>query len=202
METAFAGEVRSYGGDTVYLSVVDRDHNMVSLIQSNYMNFGSGYDETEQGSSCKTGQICSVLIPSTLMWPTAASGPAYHFPAFLEMDGRRVAFGIQGGWNQPLAHAQFVSNLVDHGMNLQAAIEAPRFTKLTFDGRDAKIESRIDQLTQASLQQRGHLLEVEGAFSEAMEVAKAVMHDQSTGVHHGASDPRKDGAAIPEPLLR
>ena len=57
----------------------------------------------------------------------------------------RIAFGIMGGWNQAQAHAQFVSNVVDHGMNIQAALEEPRFTKLTFEGCDVQIESRVPE---------------------------------------------------------
>ena len=64
-------------------------------------------------------------------------------PAFMSKDEVRIAFGIMGGWNQSQAHAQFVSNVVDHRMNIQAALEAPRFTKQTFEGTDVEMESRI-----------------------------------------------------------
>ena len=64
-------------------------------------------------------------------------------PAFMEKDNMHIGFGIMGGLNQAQAHAQFVSNIVDHGMNIQMALEAPRFTKLTFGGCDVSIENRI-----------------------------------------------------------
>src|SRR5207248_6461222 len=64
-------------------------------------------------------------------------------PAFMQKGETRIGFGIMGGWNQSQAHAQFVSNIVDFGMNIQAALEAARFTKLSFDGCDVAVESRV-----------------------------------------------------------
>jgi gamma-glutamyltranspeptidase/glutathione hydrolase len=113
----------------------------------------------------------------------------------------RIAFGIMGGWNQAQAHAQFVSNIVDHGMNIQAALEAARFTKRTFGGCDVQIEARIPEHVRAELHALGHELHVRGAYSSQMGGGQAVARDFATGVNFGASDPRKDGAAIPEPLL-
>jgi gamma-glutamyltranspeptidase/glutathione hydrolase len=111
-----------------------------------------------------------------------------------------VAFGIMGGWNQAQAHAQFVSNVVDHGMNVQAALEAARFTKLTFAGRDVIVENRIPDRVREQLALRGHELDVHGAFSSMVGGGQSVMCQASTGVKGGGSDPRKDGAAIPEPM--
>ncbi len=105
-----------------------------------------------------------------------------------------------GGWNQSQAHAQFVSNVVDHGMNIQAALEAPRFTKLSFDGNDVAIERRISADAQRDLAARGHELQVEGDFCSFMGGGQAVM--RRDGVNYGASDPRKDGAAVPEPVTK
>src|SRR6185436_15015785 len=68
-------------------------------------------------------------------------------PAFMTKGDVKIAFGIMGGWNQSQAHAQFVANVVDHKMNIQAALEAPRFTKLTFEGCDVEIEDRIPAAT-------------------------------------------------------
>ena len=112
-----------------------------------------------------------------------------------------VAFGIMGGWNQSQAHVQFVSNVVDHGMNIQAALEAARVTKLTFAGCDVIMESRVpasvrDALSRQGTRDRsaGHVLEPGRRRSERHARLRA-------GVNYGASDPRKDGAAIPEPFL-
>src|SRR5439155_18255542 len=66
-------------------------------------------------------------------------------PAFLHKDSVHIGFGIMGGWNQAQAHAQFVSNVVDFGMNIQAALESPRFTKMTFGGLDVAMEPRIPE---------------------------------------------------------
>jgi gamma-glutamyltranspeptidase/glutathione hydrolase len=110
-----------------------------------------------------------------------------------------IGFGIMGGLNQSQAHAQFVSNIVDHGMNIQAALEAPRFTKLTFGGCDVSVENRIPLDVRERLMGRGHELQVLGDFSSQMGGGQAVVRDTRTGVNFAASSPRKDGAAIPEP---
>jgi len=122
-------------------------------------------------------------------------------PAFMRKDELSVGFGIMGGWNQSQAHAQFVSNVVDHGMNIQAALEAPRFTKLTFEGCDLTMEDRVPASVRVALSLKGHEITVQGAYSSMVGGGQAVMRDTAAGVNYGASDPRKDGAAIPEPLL-
>ena len=101
-----------------------------------------------------------------------------------------------GGWNQSQAHAQFVSNVVDHGMNIQASLEAARFTKLSFDGRDVAVERRVPDAVRRGLSARGHDIEVQGDFCSFMGGGQAVMRKDA--VNYGASDPRKDGAAVPE----
>ena len=100
-----------------------------------------------------------------------------------------------GGWNQSQAHAQFVSNIVDHGMNIQAALEAARFTKLSFEGKDVALEGRIPADVQRDLAARGHELEVEGDYCSLMGGGQAVA--RRDGVNYGASDPRKDGVRRP-----
>jgi len=88
---------------------------------------------------------------------------------------------------------------VDYGMNIQAAMEAPRFTNPSFGGCAFSIEDRVPAPVRDSLIQKGHKLTLHGDFSDAMGGGQAVLHDSATGVNYGASDPRKDGAAIPEP---
>jgi gamma-glutamyltranspeptidase/glutathione hydrolase len=109
----------------------------------------------------------------------------------------KIGFGIMGGWNQAQAHAQFVSNIVDHGFNIQQAMEAPRFTKLTFEGCDVMIESRVDEDVRDELSTLGHHVSVQIPYSSRVGGGQAVMRD-GKGVNFGASDPRKDGAALPE----
>ena len=83
-------------------------------------------------------------------------------PAFMEKGDLHVGFGIMGGSNQAQAHAQFVSNVVDHGMNFQAALEAPRFTKLQPGGCEVMIESRVPEEVRKALAGKGHILDRPG----------------------------------------
>ena len=122
----------------------------------------------------------------------------------MEKDDTHIGFGIMGGANQPLAHAQFVSNFVDYGMNIQAAVEAPRFTIADTKepiGCRLFIESRVKPDVVESLRQKGHNLTVRAEYSNTMGRGQAVMHNSASGMNFGASDPRADGWAEPEPLL-
>jgi gamma-glutamyltranspeptidase/glutathione hydrolase len=188
-------------GDTTYLSVVDRDGNMVSLIQSNYSSFGSGVVADGTGFVLQNRGGLFSLDPKS---PNVLAGhkrPLHTIiPGFMTRGQERIAFGIMGGFNQAQAHAQFVSNVADRGMNIQAAMEAPRFTKYTFTGCDVQMEDRFPAEIRAVLTQRGHQIALEGSFSQAVGGGQAVRRDFSTGVNYGASDPRKDGEAIPEPI--
>lgn len=195
------GKPPRVGPDTTYLCAVDRDGNMVSLIQSNYMGFGTGIVADGTGFSL---QNRGALFTLEADHSNALAGRKRPFhtiiPGFMEKGDVRIAFGIMGGFNQAQAHAQFVSNVVDHRMNIQAALEAPRFTKLSFKGRDVMVESRLPARTREELEARGHVLQVRGEFSDRVGGGQAVMRDFAAGVNYGGSDPRKDGAAIPEPL--
>jgi gamma-glutamyltranspeptidase/glutathione hydrolase len=187
------------GGDTIYLSTVDRDGNMVSLIQSNYENFGSGL--VAQGTGFvmhDRGALFNLIAGS----PNELAGhrrPLHTIiPAFMEKGDVRIAFGIMGGWNQAQAHAQFVSHVVDFKQNIQLAMETTRFTKATFGGCDVELENRIPGNVRAELEGKGHVLEMHNGWSNRFGGGQAVMRDFATKVNYGASDPRKDGAAIPE----
>jgi gamma-glutamyltranspeptidase/glutathione hydrolase len=193
-----AGELPP-GGDTTYLTVVDREGNMVSLIQSNYSAFGSGIVPAGSGFPLHNrGGLFQLDVGS----PNALAGrkrPLHTIiPAFAQKGDLRVAFGIMGGWNQSQAHAQFVTNLVDFKMNIQAALEAPRFTKYTFSGCDVRMESRFSQKVRDELTARGHRIDLEGVFSSAVGGGQVVFRDFAAGVNYGASDPRKDGQAVAE----
>jgi len=194
-----AGTPAPPGGDTIYLSVVDREGNMVSLIQSNYQGFGSGLVADGTGFALQNRGALFSLDPAS---PNALAGRkrSLHtiIPAFMQKGNVRIAFGIMGGWNQSQAHAQFVANVVDFKMNIQAALEAPRFTKLTFEGCDVQMEGRIPGNARAELEAKGHKIQGRGAFSSEMGGGQAVLRDFSTDVNYGASDPRKDGEAIPQ----
>jgi gamma-glutamyltranspeptidase/glutathione hydrolase len=197
-----AGTLPAKGSDTTYLAVVDRDGNMVSLIQSNFANFGSGLVPEGTGFAL---QNRGGLFTFDAAHPNALAPrkrPLHTIiPGFMANADVRVAFGIMGGWNQSQAHAQFVSNVVDHGMNIQAALEAARVTKLTFTGNDVIAESRVPESVLRELEQKGHEIERHGAFSSLVGGGQSVLRDFAAGVNYGASDPRKDGGAIPEPFL-
>jgi gamma-glutamyltranspeptidase/glutathione hydrolase len=195
-----SGQPPKIGPDTTYLCVVDSDGNMVSYIQSNYQLFGSCLVADGTGFALQNrGGLFSLDRKS----PNLLAGhkrPLHTIiPGFMTRGDIRIAFGIVGGLNQPQAHAQFVSDIVDHKMNIQAALEAPRFAKLTFDGYDVLMERRIPASVRAELEKKGHQIELRGDFTALAGGGQAVMRDFAAGVNYGASDPRKDGAAIPEP---
>src|SRR6202171_160799 len=193
-----AGELRG-GKETTYLSVVDREGNMVSLIQSNYNAFGSGIVAAGTGFVLHDRGGLFTLDPAS---PNALAGhkrPLHTIiPAFAQRGDTRLAFGIMGGWNQSQAHAQFIADISDFNMNIQAALEAPRFTKLTFAGCDVIMENRFSGGVRKELAAAGHKIELKGTFSSVVGGGQAVQRDFATGVNYGASDARKDGEAVPE----
>jgi gamma-glutamyltranspeptidase/glutathione hydrolase len=194
-----AGNPPPVGTDTTYLCVVDSEGNMVSYIQSNYSSFGSGLVPPGAGFALQNRGALFTLDASSPNVLAGRKRPLHTIiPAFMSKGQMRIAFGIMGGWNQSQAHAQFVSDIVDHKMNIQAAMEAPRFTKITFEGCDVEIEDRVPASIRDELTAKGHKLKVHPGFSAEVGGGQAVMRDFSVGINYGASDPRKDGAAIPE----
>jgi gamma-glutamyltranspeptidase / glutathione hydrolase len=187
-------------GDTTYLSAVDREGNIASLIQSNYIGFGSGVTVRGMGFVLQSRGALFSLDPKH---PNALAPRKRPFhtiiPAFMERGDQHIGFGIMGGANQPLAHAQFVSNVVDYGMNIQAALENARFTVGERVGRSILLESRVKPEVVQQLAAMGHNLEGVGDFSTSMGRGQAVLHDSRAKVNYGASDARADGAAAPEP---
>ena len=187
------------GSDTTYLSVVDREGNILSFIQSNYAEFGSGITVPGMGFALQNRGALFSFNPAS---PDALAGHKRPFhtiiPAFMEHGDQHIGFGIMGGMNQPLAHAQFVSNVVDYKMNVQAALEEARFTVNSKLGCNIVIESRVTPDSIEQLTKMGHILEVRKEYSTTMGRGQAVLHNSATKVNYGASDPRADGAAIPE----
>ncbi len=192
------GVTDAQGNDTIYMSVVDKDGNIVSLIQSNYSGFGSGLVPPGTGFMLQNrGGLFALRKgqPNTL---APRKRPLHTIiPAFMEKGETKIGFGIMGGWNQGQAHAQFVSNIVDYGFTIQQALEAGRFTKGSFEGCDVDIEALVPEATRAALSARGHVLEVATPRSGTFGYGQAVMNGPG-GVHFGASEPRHDGAAIPQ----
>ncbi len=192
------------GGDTIYMSVIDKDGNIVSLIQSNYSGFGSGLVPKGAGFMLHNRGALFTMEPGRPNTLGPRKRPLHTIiPAFMEKDGVRIGFGIMGGWNQSQAHAQFVANIADFGMTIQEALEAGRFTKGSFDGCDLDMEALVSESVRAELAKRGHEIEVAAPRSGTFGFGQAVMSNPE-GVHFGASEPRHDGAAIPEapPVFR
>ena len=190
--------------DTTYLAAVDKDGNIASLIQSNYDAFGSGVAVKGRGFVLQDRGGLFVLDPSH---PNALAPRKRPFhtiiPAFMEQGDVHIGFGIMGGANQPLAHAQFVSNFVDYGMNIQAALSEPRFTVRPTEqgiGCDIIIESRVPAETLTELEKKGHKFKVRKEYSTAMGRGQVVLHNSKSNVNFAASDPRADGSAEPEPV--
>jgi gamma-glutamyltranspeptidase/glutathione hydrolase len=196
-----SAELKKQASDTTYLSVVDRDGNIVSFIQSNAGAFGGGLmapgtgfplQNRGEGFSLQPGRP-NTLRPRTRPLHTI-------IPAYMTNGQRRIAFGIMGGFNQAQAHAQFVSNIVDFGMNIQAALEAARFTKRDFGGCDVWMENGISADVIAGLRAQGHVITVLPRYDQSMGRGNAVEVDAGKPVHLGATDPRADGEAVAEEI--
>ena len=177
--------------DTVYLTVVDRDRMAVSLIYSTFWGFGSGIASEKFGILFQNRGICFNLTEGH---PNEAAGGkrSLHtiIPAMLRRDGRVIMpFGVMGGSYQPMGHAQVVSNHLDHGMDLQEAIEAPRL--MPEEGL-LKMERGYPEATMKALAAMGHRVTVPDG---PLGGGQAILIDHARGILQGASDPRKDGYA-------
>ncbi|HEX4231229.1 MAG TPA: gamma-glutamyltransferase [Bryobacteraceae bacterium] len=190
------------GSNTTYLTVVDKDGNIASWIQSVFGYFGSRVTVEGMGFELQNRGAGFTLDPKS---PNVLAGGKRPFhtiiPAFMERGDEHIGFGIMGGAVQPLAHAQFVSNYVDYHMNLQEALEAPRFSKNGANGCEVSIESRVPLATLQELSQRGHLIRIERAYVEGMGRGQAILHNSKTKTNYAASSPRADGEAIPAPIV-
>jgi gamma-glutamyltranspeptidase/glutathione hydrolase len=191
-------KLNAMGRDTTYLTAIDQDGNIVSLIQSNYASFGTGFVAPGTGFVLQNRGELFTLEPGKPNSLAPHKRPLHTIiPGFMQKGSETIGFGIMGGFNQAQAHAQFVSNIVDFGMNIQAAVSAPRFTKPTFEGCDLLIEARVPEAVRQELLTKGHLLEVVNPYSLTMGRGNVVMTN-GEGVNYGASDPRADGEAIPQ----
>lgn len=207
------------GSDTIYLTVADRDGMMVSLIQSNYRGMGSGmapFDVTaEPGATPATTGLGFILQDRGEQFALVPGHPnalapgkrPFHtiIPAFITKEGKPwISFGLMGGAMQPQGHAQIVVNLIDFGMTLQQAGDAPRIhhdgstepagmvTPMT-DGGVVNLEPGFPESTTRELAARGHT--IKPAHPWTFGGYQAIMRDPATGVYCGASESRKDGQA-------
>jgi len=186
--------------DTTYLTAVDREGNIVSLIQSNYEAFGSGITVRGMGFVLQDRGALFSLDPNSPNILAPRKRPFHTIiPAFMERGDQHIGFGIMGGANQPLAHAQFVSNVADYGMNLQQALETARFTVHPEGGCNIVIESRVKPEVRDKLSAMGHKFRVDKEYSTSMGRGNVVLHDSKANINYGGSDARADGSAEPEP---
>ncbi|MDH3645571.1 MAG: gamma-glutamyltransferase [Gammaproteobacteria bacterium] len=190
-------------GDTIYLTVADRDGNMVSLIQSNYRGMGSGMTPPGLGFILQDrGELFSLKRGHPNVF--APGKRPFHtiIPAFVTKDGRPwMSFGLMGGGMQPQGHAQIVINLVDFRMNLQEAGDAARIRhqgssqptdEAMSDGGTLYLESGFSEATVRRLAKMGHKI---GSSAGGYGGYQAIRWDAGNGVYIGASESRKDGHA-------
>jgi gamma-glutamyltranspeptidase/glutathione hydrolase len=191
--------------ETTYLCAADESGMMVSLIQSNYTGFGSGYCIPALGFGIQNRGNLFDLKPGRPNSYAPGKRPFHTIiPAFMTKDGAPVmAFGLMGGDMQPQGHAQIVVNLVDFGMNLQEAGDVIRFHHggsseptgtMMKDGGVLHIEEGLPPDVLAELKRRGHRLESQAVGSYGGY--QAVWRDPKTGVYAGATERRKDGCAL------
>jgi gamma-glutamyltranspeptidase/glutathione hydrolase len=181
--------------DTVYLTVVDKDRNAVSLINSLFKSFGSGLTAPRSGIILHSRGEGFTLKPDHPNTVGPNKRPVHTIiPGLLEKNGQIVmSFGVMGGQYQACGHMHLLSNLLDYGMDLQEAIDFPRIFP-DFEDRDQRvqIEPGFGEKTLAGLREMGHNLYVPEA---PIGGAQAIWIDQANNVLKGASDPRKDGMA-------
>ena len=182
----------SPGSDTVYLTVVDRDRKAVSLINTLFSYFGVGICTEQTGIMLTNRGACFVLDPAHPNTFGPNKRPMHTIiPALAFRDGRLdMAFGVMGAHYQPMGHVQLVTNMVDYGMDVQTAIDAPR---AFFVEEETVIERGIPAATAAGLAARGHDVVTAHAPHGG---AQAIRVDWQRGVLIGGSDPRKDGCAL------
>ena len=180
------------GSDTVYLTVVDRDRCAVSLINSLYAGFGVGICTEKTGVMFNNRGACFTLDPAHPNCFGPDKRPMHTIiPALAMRDGRcEVSFGVMGAHYQPMGHVQFVTNRVDHGMGVQAAIDAPR---AFFEGDFTVVERGVPAATVEGLKARGHNVVT---APTPWGGAQAIEIDWRRGVLIAGSEPRKDGCAI------
>ena len=200
--TYLAGEISA--GETIYLTVADKDGNMVSLIQSNYRGMGSGMVPPGLGFMLQDrGELFSLTEGKNNTY--APGKRPFHtiIPGFVTKDVEPLlSFGVMGGDFQPQGHAQIIMNMIDFGMNVQEAGDAPRWdhsggsspvSGYSNDKGEVHVESGIPYKTVRGLMSRGHKV---GFARGVYGGYQAIYRDPITGFFHGASESRKDGQAI------
>ena len=196
-----AGQISA--GDTIYLTTADSEGNMVSLIQSNYHGFGSGLTPPKLGFALQNRGALFTFEKGHFNIYEPGKRPFHTIiPAFVTRNGKPwLSFGVMGGDMQPQGHVQILMNLIDFGMNLQEAGDAPRIRhfgsssprgeKMT-SGGEVRLETGFPAKTVAALKKMGHKLKVQGGGHGGYQ---AILWDSENKVYFGASESRKDGQA-------
>ena len=196
-----AGEIES--GNTIYLTVADKAGNMVSLIQSTYWEFGSGMVPPELGFALQNRGELFTLEEGHFNSYKSGKRPFHTIiPGFITKDGKPyISFGVMGGSMQPQGHVQVIVNLIDFGMNLQEAGDAPRIRHIgsskptggrMSDGGIVNMESGFPYEAIRQMVQRGHKVRY---YIGGYGGYQAIMWDEKNKVYYGASESRKDGQA-------
>ncbi|HEX3152245.1 MAG TPA: gamma-glutamyltransferase [Gemmataceae bacterium] len=199
------GDPKIGQADTIYLTVVDKDRNCVSLIQSNYMGFGSGLAAADLGFAIQNRGTLFSLDEHHANRLEPGKHPFHTIiPAMLMKEGKPVfSFGVMGGDMQPQGHVEVLVNIIDFGMDVQQAGEAPRVehvgsatpTGKPADARGGTIQAEIglSEAIVAELKKRGHHVEWVKRNGGGYQ---GIWIDPKTGVLHGGTEARKDGAAV------
>jgi gamma-glutamyltranspeptidase/glutathione hydrolase len=196
-----AGKISA--GETIYMTVADSEGTMVSLIQSNYRGMGSGMVPPKLGFMLQDrGELFSLKKGQANTYEPGKRPFHTIIPAFITKDGKPyVSFGVMGGDFQPMGHTQIVMNLIDFGMNLQEAGDAPRWDhtggatpmgRTTTSTGMVRVESGIPHATIREMIDRGHTI---GSARGVYGGYQAILWDDTNKVYHGASESRKDGHA-------
>lgn len=198
-----SGDAILENGDTIYLTVADKDGNMVSLIQSNYGGMGSGMTPGDLGFSLQNrGALFSLQEGHANVFEPGKRPFHTIIPAFVMKDGKPyMSFGVMGGAMQPQGHVQILVNMIDFGMNLQEAGDAARIRhtgssqptdEVMIDGGTVYLESGITDDVREELRKMGHNIGTEPITYGGYQ---AIRRDHEQGVYYGASESRKDGQA-------
>jgi gamma-glutamyltranspeptidase/glutathione hydrolase len=200
-----AGDPKISRGDTIYLTVVDKDRNCCSMIQSNFYAFGSRVTPGNVGFAMQNRGALFALDENHLNRLEPHKRPFHTIiPAFVTKEGKPwFCFGVMGGDMQPQGHVQVLVNMIDFGMNVQEAGDAARVRHsgsqtptgrpMASQGGSVVVETGVPLETIAELQNRGHhVARSRGAFGGY----QGIFIDQEHGTLHGGTEARKDGAAV------
>lgn len=196
-----AGEISA--GETIYMTVADKEGNMISLIQSNYRGMGSGMAPPKLGFMLQDrGELFSLKRGQANTYEPGKRPFHTIIPAFVTKDGKPfMSFGVMGGDFQPVGHTQIIMNVVDFGMNIQEAGDAPRWDHtggaspmgaVSENTGTVRVESGIPYTTIRDLMGMGHRI---GIARGVYGGYQAILWDDVNKVYHGASESRKDGQA-------